>query len=98
MIKEKLKELFKFGTTSPSEEFLHYVDNIWGGTNKDIPTYGQRRKGIFDYYGKDKQGYENARFRIPWGEHQEIEKSFHIKKEPNGKFVVTDEGFYLNKK
>lgn len=98
MVKEGLKGLPKFESLSPSEEFLRYIDSAWSGTNRDIPTYGQGKKGIFDYYGRNEQGNEQARFRIPWGKHEKIEKSYHIERKTNGEFIVTAEGFYPYKK
>lgn len=78
----------------PSQELREYVNGIFDGVNTDVPTFGQGRKGIFDYYGKDEEGSEMARFRIPWGAAKELERSFHIERTTQGTFKVTDEGFY----
>ena len=94
MIIERLKIFSRSKPQKPSKELLGYIKNAWNGTNKDIPTHGLGVRGIFDYYGRSEEGNERARFRIPWGEHEEIEKSYYIERKANGEIVVTPEGFY----
>ena len=98
MLKELLKRIPKFELPDPSKELTDYVINASNGTNPDIITHEHGMRGIFDYYGKNKEGSEQARFRIPWGQFEQIEKSYHIERKASGEFVVTLEGFFPHKK
>ena len=92
MNKERFKNPLKI--PSPSQELSDYISTIRLGNNKDVPAYGQGQNGIFDCYGKNEQGDELSRFRIPWGHNQQFEKSYRIKRTADGEFIVTDEGFF----
>ena len=48
-------------------------------------------EAILDYYGKDRAGREQGRYRIPMGR---TERSFHINRTADGAFQVTDEGLF----
>jgi len=89
MFKETLRRIAReIVPPPPSKEMSDYALGLFSGTNPDVPTYGLGKKGSFDYYGKNREGSEVARFIIPWGE---LEKSFFIERTPEGKFIVTNE-------
>jgi len=73
----------------PSEEFRDFIQHARQGDNPQIPSYG--RGALFDYYGKNKNGEEQGRYRIPMGS---VERSFHVQHRVNGTFKVTDEGLF----
>ncbi len=74
---------------SPSAEFDAFMDGVARGDNSAIPSYGIN--GIVDYYGKNKDGAEQGRYRIPMGQ---TERSFHVRRENDGIFTITDEGLF----
>lgn len=89
MLVELLKYLEHKMSPPPPAEFTDFIQHAREGDNSQIPSFGC--DGIFNYYGIDKNGQEQGRYRIPLGE---VERSFHIQRTADGTFQVTDEGLF----
>lgn len=81
----------------PSKELEEFFIRAVKGENEEIPVYGQGAYAFLDYYGRNKEGSELARVRIPWGKSQKLEKSYYVTRTSQGSYKVKEERIYAYK-